>query len=54
MQVCRERRPKKGSYDAKFVKDFLMNDGNNGKNSTPAEVLMLPAGKTRTGSNCKF
>ena len=53
MQVCRERRPKNGSYDAKFVKDFLMN-GNNGKNSTPAEVLMLPAGKTRTGSNCKF
>ena len=39
-------RPKKGSYDAKFVKDFLMNDGNNGKNNTPTEVLMLPAGKT--------
>ena len=23
-----------------------MNDGNNGKNNTPTEVLMLPAGKT--------
>ena len=44
--MCRQRRPKKGSYDAKFVKDFLMNDGNNGKNNTPTEVLMLPAGKT--------
>ena len=39
-------RPKKGSYDAKFVKDFLMDDGSNGKNNTPTEVLMLPAGKT--------
>ena len=44
--MCRQRRPKKGSYDAKFVKDFLMNDGNNGQNNTPTEVLMLPAGKT--------
>ena len=44
--MCRQRRPKKGSYDAKFVRDFLMNDGNNGKNNTPTEVLMLPAGKT--------
>ena len=39
-------RPKKGSYDAKFVRDFLINDGSNGKNNTPTEVLMLPAGKT--------
>ena len=39
-------RPKRGSYDAKFVKDFLMDDGGNGKNNTPTEVLMLPAGKT--------
>ena len=38
-------RPKKGSYDADFVKGFLMNDGNEGKNNTPTEVLMLPAGK---------
>ena len=38
-------RPNKGSYDAEFVKDFLMdNSGNNGKNNTPTEVLMLPAG----------
>ena len=37
-------RPKKGSYDAEFVKDFLMDDSGNGKNNTPTEVLMLPAG----------
>ena len=43
-------RPKKGSYDAKFVKDFLMDDGSNGKNNTPTEVLMLPAGKTNMQS----
>ena len=46
--MCRQRRPKKGSYDAKFVKDFLMDDGSNGKNNTPTEVLMLPAGKTHS------
>ena len=39
-------RPKKGSYDSDFVKDFLMDDSGNGKNNTPTEVLMLPAGKT--------
>ena len=37
-------RPKKASYDAEFVKDFLMDHGGNGKNNTPTEVLMLPAG----------
>ena len=37
-------RPKKGSYDSDFVKDFLMDDSGNGKNNTPTEVLMLPAG----------
>ena len=37
-------RPKKGSYNSEFVKDFLMDDGSNGKNNTPTEVLMLPAG----------
>ena len=37
-------RPKKGSYDSDFVKDFLMDHGGNGKNNTPTEVLMLPAG----------
>ena len=37
-------RPKKGSYDSEFVKDFLMDHGGNGKNNTPTEVLMLPAG----------
>ena len=41
-------RPKKGSYDAKFVKDFLMDDGGNGKNNTPTEVLMLPAGNAHS------
>ena len=25
-----------------------MNDGNNGKNNTPTEVLMLPAGKAHS------
>ena len=37
-------RPEKGSYDSDFVKDFLMDDSGNGKNNTPTEVLMLPAG----------
>ena len=46
-------RPKKGSYDAKFVKDFLMNDSSNGKNNTPTEVLMLPAGKTNIYMLCR-